>query len=673
MDPITAKLMSAAGAAAEERIYVDDLFSTFVYDGTGADQSIVNGIDLSGEGGMVWIKSRDQARDWNAFDTERGVKKRLMQNSPVAESFEEIGSLSAFNSNGFTVGDRNDVGVNNEAYCSWTFRKCPGFFDVVTYTGDGTNGRAISHNLGHNIRALFIKSTSGSGDWAGAYLNGVSLWTGDSYTGMYLNKSDGRGASTANGLGVSAISTTTFTVNASGSGTQLEFVPNANGVTYVAYLFSDQAAFGDDGDEKALEVGTYTGTGAAGKVVNVGFEPQWVLIKYFGSGYAWGVFDNMRGIVDGRNDPYLMVNLDSAEDTGFNGLKLTSTGFELETGQTFLNALGGSYWYMAIRRPNKPPETAAKCFDVFTQTGSSSDQLRPGTAGSSVTDMAIIKNRGAAVDWVLGARLLGNNNLFTNSTAAETTARFGTSLNVWDHMSGTFLDAPTIGINNSSYNYVNYHFARKPGFFDVVTYTGNGNNGHNINHNLTVSPEMIIVKGRENPGGFSPSWAVWHKDSSNGSNGANSLILNTDASLADAGHFQNNGGATATQFGVNQYGVTNNNGTNFIALLFASLDGISKVGSYTGTGSAQNIDCGFTNGARFVLIKRTDSSGHWISFDTARGINSGSDPILFLNLDIAEVTGNDRVDPLNSGFAIANTDQTDINASNGTYIFLAIA
>jgi hypothetical protein len=105
--------------------------------------------------------------------------------------------------------------------------------------------------------------------------------------------------------------------------------------------------------------------------------------------------------------------------------------------------------------------------------------------------------------------------------------------------------------------------------------------------------------------------------------------------------------------------------------LFATLPGISKVGSYSGTGSALNIDCGFTNGARFVLIKRTDSTGNWYAFDTARGIVSGNDFAYAFNTAASQISG-DYIDPLAAGFTI-NGSYAQWNQSGGSYIFLAIA
>ena len=112
---------------------------------------------------------------------------------------------------------------------------------------------------------------------------------------------------------------------------------------------------------------------------------------------------------------------------------------------------------------------------------------------------------------------------------------------------------------------------------------------------------------------------------------------------------------------------------SFINCLFATLLGISKVGSYTGTGNAINVDCGFTSGARFVLIKRTDSNGNWVLFDSTRGIVSGNDPYLRPNSTQVETTDEDHIGPLNAGFTVSASSGGDTNNSGASYIFLAIA
>ncbi len=163
-------LLSAAGNAAADRVYVDDVFSTFLYDGTSSAQTITNGIDLSGEGGMVWIKGRSNSVSSMIWDTERGARKYLITSNTSAESTSGSNAgLTQFNSDGFGLGTNwNTENFSSYTYCSWSFRKCPGFFDVVTYTGNGTSGnytRQIAHNLGSVPGFIIIKRTDGSESW----------------------------------------------------------------------------------------------------------------------------------------------------------------------------------------------------------------------------------------------------------------------------------------------------------------------------------------------------------------------------------------------------------------------------------------------------------------------------------------------------------------------------
>jgi hypothetical protein len=130
---------------------------------------------------------------------------------------------------------------------------------------------------------------------------------------------------------------------------------------------------------------------------------------------------------------------------------------------------------------------------------------------------------------------------------------------------------------------------------------------------------------------------------------------------------------TATTFRVGQSVLSNYGSQKLVAYLFATCAGVSKVGSYTGTGTTLQVNCGFTAGSRFVLIKRTDSTGDWYVWDSARGIVSGNDPYLLLNSTAAEVTSTDYIDTYSAGFEISSTAPAAINASGGTFIYLAIA
>ena len=175
----------------------------------------------------------------------------------------------------------------------------------------------------------------------------------------------------------------------------------------------------------------------------------------------------------------------------------------------------------------------------------------------------------------------------------------------------------------------------------------------------------MIVKSR----GSAENWAVYSTTTGNG----NFLSLNlTDEALATSTMWASTT-PTSTVFSVGNAGPTNDTGVNFVAYLFATCAGVSKVGSYTGNGSTQTINCGFTGGARFVLIKRTDVAGDWYVYDTARGMTTLTDPYLLLNSTAAESATLGSVTTVSTGFAVNASILAAINASGGTYIYLAIA
>lgn len=123
---------------------------------------------------------------------------------------------------------------------------------------------------------------------------------------------------------------------------------------------------------------------------------------------------------------------------------------------------------------------------------------------------------------------------------------------------------------------------------------------------------------------------------------------------------------TATDLNVS---LVSNPANSPIAYLFATVAGVSKVGSFTGSASDVTVDCGFSNGARFVIIKDTNATDDWYVYDSARGIVAGNDGYLELNTTDAENTGGDYIDPHSSGFIITS----GFMQSGRTYLFYAIA
>ena len=265
-------------------------------------------------------------------------------------------------------------------------------------------------------------------------------------------------------------------------------------------------------------------------------------------------------------------------------------------------------------------------------------------------------------------RLTNNQFLRTATTGGQSGSAPAFPTNTFDLQNGFFVgndsDSATLTNGNGS-TYINYALRRAPSFFDVVCYTGDANVGRQITHNLGVAPELGIVKNRTT----STDWPV---RCSAAPAGSESFFLNTTASGASYGGGYISG-FTSSYFTVANDQLVNASSENYTAYLFATCPGVSKVGSFTGTDATQVIDCGFTGGARFVLIKRRNATGDWLVWDSARGIVAGNDPYLRFNLTSAEVTTTDWVDTAATGFELSNAVGNLANVSGGAYIFLAIA
>ena len=176
---------------------------------------------------------------------------------------------------------------------------------------------------------------------------------------------------------------------------------------------------------------------------------------------------------------------------------------------------------------------------------------------------------------------------------------------------------------------------------------------------MGVVPEMIWSKSRDSAG----SWFVYNAYVTSDPENDQFKLESTQA--VDDGPQWGRTAPTNAQFYVQ--GSNNTSNENYIAFLFASVSGVSKLGSFTQSG-ATNVDCGFTGDTpSFILIKRTDSTGSWYVVDSARGIIAGNDPYLLLDSTAAHTTDTDLVDPYSGGFA------TTSSLTNGDYIFYAIA
>tara|TARA_R110002126_G_scaffold2894_1_gene15962 strand:- start:2354 stop:4366 length:2013 start_codon:yes stop_codon:yes gene_type:complete len=620
--------------------FIENVFSTYLYTGNGSTQTITNGVNLSGKGGLVWLKGRSIGSNNVFLDTTRGVNSSISSNNTDGAVNPAGGYVSAFNTTGFSLGSNITANGSTYTYASWTFREQPKFFDVVTYTGTGAV-QNISHNLGSAPGCIIVKKFSGDGDDWGVYHRSL----GATYK-INLNNTDVPALSTGYWNNTEPTSSV-FTVATSG-------ITNQSGATYVAYLFAhDAGGFGLTETDNVISCGSFVQSGDT--TVTLGYEPQWILIKQTNAGGDnWKIWDTMRGW---SHNTYgeLYPNTSAGEPSGNGNYSFpTATGFVVKSGWL----TNGTYIYMAIRKgPMAVPTVGTTVFQptVWTGTGAA---LQQNVNINYDSFLQFRRNGGYTTPWMDKLRGFGFT-LYTQSTDSES--------NQTAYIAGPKINNYINFVNNiynlSGEPWLNYAFVRAPGFFDEVCFAQTASGNQRNTHNLTVVPELIFAKARN----YEDNWYVYNQTT-----GRNTLAyLNRTDGFGASTNAWGSSNPTATDFG------TSNNvlasGYNYVAYLFATCAGVSKVGSYTGTGAAQTINCGFTAGSRFVMIKRTDSTGDWYSWDSARGIVAGNDPYLLWNTTAGEVTNTDYVDTAATGFEISSTAPAGINANGGTYIFLAIA
>ena len=421
----------------------------------------------------------------------------------------------------------------------------------------------------------------------------------------------------------------------------------------------DGYKFGENEDQNIIKTGSYIGNGNSdGPRVHLGWEPQWLMVKSAEqSTEQWHIIDDVRGMIYGGNELHMEASTMNG-DLSAQLFHATPNGFHVQTGDSKMNNNGGLYIYYAIRRPDplvaKPPEAGTDVFAI--DTGSQSSNIPLFDSGFKV-DFGMIKNSTGSDNWWAGSRLTQYEYVEPNRNVA------GAQWIVFsfDHTEGFS--------QHSSYgtNYIGWMWKRHAGF-DVVTYKGDGQTHRQIPHNLGKAPEMMWLKPRDSTG----KWNVYHKEANGGVNPEQWYIL-LDSSAA-AGVYEpiwQHTPPTATDFTVGNYSEVNDNSYSYLMMLFASVDGISKVGSYTGNGNANGptVPLGFA--PKFILIKGWGNGNHWYVYDTTRGISSGNDQRLQLN-DNGNQTSADDIDTTATGFQVVSTwDQ--LNGNNTNYLYYAHA
>ena len=317
-----------------------DHFNTVLYTGTGA--SLANtGVGFQPD--FTWIKGRSGATEHVWTDSVRGVTKELSSNDTGAEETVAQG-LTAFGTDGFTVGTDGSYNTSSATYASWNWKaggtavsntagsitssvsaNTTSGFSIVSFTGTGSTA-TVGHGLGVTPKMFIVKNRSITETWRPYH---VALGGGQALALNGTNATDTDASYWSNTNPTSSV----FTVGTN-TGT------NGSGNSMIAYCFADTSM---------IKCGSYTGNGSTdGTFVYTGFKPAWIMIKKSSaSGSGWMIFDTKRNPTNDGATLRLPANTTDSESTD-HILDILSNGFKIRDSDATLNTSGATFIYMAF-------------------------------------------------------------------------------------------------------------------------------------------------------------------------------------------------------------------------------------------------------------------------------------------------------------------------------------
>ena len=305
-------------------------FQTTLYTGNGGTLAVTNSGNSDLQPDWVWIKNRPDSRDHQIYDSVRGVTKVIGSDRTSAEATVSNG-LTAFGSDGFTVGSDANVNDSSDSHVAWQWKKsATAGFDIVSFTTSGDDEN-FSHSLGVIPELIVLKPRASSGNWiVCGNFSGTTF--GNQY--MTLNTTD---ASASDGSYSNPTSSQFSTSN--------NIAPDS---THMAYLFRSVQGFS--------KIGFYKGNGQAsdGPFVYLGFRPAFVLTKQIDGADDWRIFDSKRSSsgsnpVDKHIYPYSNgAEASSSTNSVPDGFDFLSNGFKVRQASAGINANNKSYLYMAF-------------------------------------------------------------------------------------------------------------------------------------------------------------------------------------------------------------------------------------------------------------------------------------------------------------------------------------
>ena len=326
----------------------DKYFDSILYTGNDSTNNIT-GLNFSPD--WIWIKQRNGTFWHQMFDTVRGVNRRLYTNRTDGENLNDP-TLTAFNSDGFTLGD-DDGGINggSNTYVAWCWEagsstvtntngsisssvraSTTAGFSIATWTSNGSGSpSSFGHGLGVKPDFLIIKSRGGSGNW--------QCWssTFSNATNNFISLNLSTGTQTAGAAMWGTIDSTVVNFRHSAN--------SSNGDDMIGYFFSNVEGFSKSGK--------YTGNGLTnGTFVFTGFRPAFLIVKNTNASKDWLMFDNKRSPFNVIND-YLFPSLNEAEGVNSTtiGVDFTANGFKWRgssSGNDYINSNGQDFIYLAF-------------------------------------------------------------------------------------------------------------------------------------------------------------------------------------------------------------------------------------------------------------------------------------------------------------------------------------
>ena len=330
-----------------------DYFNTLLYTGTGSSNA-KTGVGFAPD--FVWIKSRSNTQKHCLFDTPRGVTKTVYSDNTAAE-VTEAQLITAFGSDGYTLGTDSDINGSGWTYVGWNWKAgtstgldfsagdiTPSAYSVNTtsgigiykYTGDGTvGGDTIAHNLGATPKLVIVKQLTDAYSWAVQH---------SSVANTKILNLDNKNASATNDAFHNTYPTSTLITLGSSTYTNAA----AGTKDYIMYAFAPVTGYS--------HFTQYLGNGdTVGMFINTGFEPAFLMIKETDSSSGWCMYDNKR---PDSNPGYWNVNSNflQAQETGVesNNANLSvdflSNGFKVRNAAGDINGSGNHYSVMAFAK-----------------------------------------------------------------------------------------------------------------------------------------------------------------------------------------------------------------------------------------------------------------------------------------------------------------------------------